>query len=179
MEVLSKEMNACNKSEPEPKPLQQREPRGFFSRRQRVMSGYIWRDTSRLCVGERKMITRLTFLKVLSLTRAKEMWMTWSRKSSLSGFIPSNTAVWQSTKMWTFTGGKKEKEKKKRMLVRLETIRPFAYSYGLPLRIIQIKDRWTFVIQTLQPILLAYQQTCAPVFPKSHLLKSGWKSLAL
>lgn len=50
----------------------------------------------------------------------------------------------------------------KRKPVSLEIIHTLAYSQGLPLCIIQTEDRWTFVIQRLQPTVLAYQQMCTP-----------------
>ncbi len=49
----------------------------------------------------------------------------------------------------------------------------------LPLCIIQRKDQYTFASQTLQPILLAYQQTSKQALSHGQLFKSALKLLAL
>lgn len=119
------EINACNKTEPALEPWWQRGLRGFFSQMQRVMSGYIWRDMSWLCVGEKNRIKCLTFLKVLSLTGVEEIGKTWSPESSLFGFIPSNTAIRPPTTIWSFMRGKKLRQP-----VKSETIHTLAWSCG-------------------------------------------------
>lgn len=107
------------------------------------MTGYIWRDMSRMCGGEKKMIKRLTFRKVWSLTGGKEIWMAWSLerlRTVCLDFIPSDTEIWFGSRLQFEV----LQRKKTRKPLRSETIHTLAYSQSLPVCIIQIRRSMDF-----------------------------------